>query len=328
MENTLQLRPVKSEQVESIDTLISTSKPFIEANTIQATLAEVQSEHCIPVYALDFEKLISIGEFIEATQTIIQEVYRGEQILQPNIRLSHPIRSRVPSALNKRTEDLEEWEKSLYYQRAAFIFEIPSVQANIDGNSLSLIVGGVKSYQLDRLQGRRGSDEHFSFFVGFKVHVCSNTSVWNDGYSKTVAVKSLGQLKALMRNLFDSYNSSHQLHHLRRLSELELTENQFCQMVGRCRVYQHLPSEMKGSINPLLFGDSQINSVVRDYYRDDSFCRQDNGSINLWKLYNLFTSANKSSYVDSFLDRSVNAYNFVEGIRWELEKPGHSWFLN
>jgi hypothetical protein len=324
----LQLLPVKTEQIESIDNLVSTGKPFIEANTVQSSLDELRNNHIIPVYAKDNERLISISEFVESCNDIVKDVYRGEQILQPNIRLSHPIKGRVPEAKDKAANDLQEWEKTLYYERAAFIIEVPSIQTNIDGNTLSLTIGGAKSYNLDKIHGKKGADESFSFFVGFKVSVCTNLCIWSDGYSNTVGVKSLGQLKALMHNLFESYNSSHHLHHLRRLSELELTEHQFAQMIGRCRMYPNLPSQMKGSIHPLLFGDSQINAVVRDYYRDDSFCRQNNGNINLWKLFNLFTGANKSSYIDSLLDRSVNAYNFTEQIRWEIENPGHSWFLN
>jgi hypothetical protein len=45
-------------------------------------------------------------------------------------------------------------------------------------------------------------------------------------------------------------------------------------------------------------------------------------------LYNLFTGSNKSSYIDTFVDRSVNAYQFVEGIRWALQKKETNWFLN
>jgi len=324
----LQLLPVKAEQIERIEALVSTGKPFIEANTVQSSLEEIRHKHIIPVYAKDNERLISIAEFVESCNDIVKDVYRGEQILQPNVRLSHPIKGRIPEAKDKTANDLHEWEKTLYYERAAFIIEVPSIQTDIDGNTLSLTIGGVKSYNLDRVNGKKGVDEMFSFFVGFKVSVCTNLCVWSDGYSNTVGVKSLGQLKALMHNLFESYNSSHHLHHLRRLSELELSEHQFAQMIGRCRMYPQLPTEMKNTIHPLLFGDSQINSVVRDYYKDESFCRQGNGNINLWKLYNLFTGANKNSYIDSLLDRSVNAYNFVEQIRWEIENPGQSWFLN
>ena len=324
----LQLLPVKTESIESIEMLISTSKPFIEANTVESTLDEIRNHHIIPVYAKDNERLISIAEFVDSCNEVVKNVYRNEQILSPSIRLSHPIKGRVPDAKYKSPNELEEHEKTLYYERCAFVIEVPSIHTDIDGNTLSLTVGGVKSYNLDRVHGKKGADELFSFFVGFENKVCTNMCVWSDGYSKTVGVKTLGQLKALMYNLFESYNSSYHLHHLRRLSELELTEKQFAQVVGRCRMFPNLPTEMKNSIHPLLFGDAQINAVVRDYYKDGSFCRQENGNINLWRLYNLFTGANKSSYIDSFLDRSVNAYNFVEQIRWALENQTHSWFLN
>ena len=58
----------------------------------------------------------------------------------------------------------------------------------------------------------------------------------------------------------------------------------------------------------MLFGDAQIGMIAKDYYQDKSFCRRGDGSICLWNVYNLFTGANKQSYVDTFLDRGVNAF--------------------
>jgi len=93
-------------------------------------------------------------------------------------------------------------------------------------------------------------------------------------------------------------------------------------------MYPHLPSSVKADIPKLLFGDQMMANVVKDYYKDESFCRGANGNINLWKLYNLFTGANKSCYMDSFLDRSVNAFQLVELIRYGLENRNHCWYLN
>jgi len=45
-------------------------------------------------------------------------------------------------------------------------------------------------------------------------------------------------------------------------------------------------------------------------------------------MYNLLTGANKSSYIDSFLDRSVNAFEFTHQIQHGLEANGSNWFLN
>ena len=93
-------------------------------------------------------------------------------------------------------------------------------------------------------------------------------------------------------------------------------------------MYNHLPNSIKEGITPILFGDQQMNAVVKDFYKSGSFCRDSNGNINLWKLYNLLTGTNKGSYIDSFLDKSVNAYSFLEQLRWALEGKSESWYLN
>jgi len=77
------------------------------------------------------------------------------------------------------------------------------------------------------------------------------------------------------------------------------------------------------------FGDGQLNIIARNYYSDDAFCRNGDGSINLWRVYNLFTEANKSSYIDTFLDRSVNATNFLNGVSMALQgNAEYQWFIN
>jgi len=325
----LQLLPIRTNIIEPIENLISTSKPFIEANTIESSLDEIRNKHTIPAYAKDNERLISIAEFIDSTNEVIQNVFRGEQILPASIRCSHAIKGRIPEAKYKSPSELEEHERTLYFERTAFIFELPSIQAEIGGHTHSLTIGGIKNYSADRLHSKKGADEFFSFFIGFQNKVCTNMNIFTDGFQSNVGVKSLGQLKALLRNLFESYNSSHHLHHLRRLTDFEISEVQFAQLIGKSRMYQYLPTELKSTIRPLLFGESQLNIVMRGYYNDSTFCREENGSISLYNLLNLFTNAAKASYVDTFLDKSINAYDFVEQIRWSLEDQGHScWFLN
>ena len=77
------------------------------------------------------------------------------------------------------------------------------------------------------------------------------------------------------------------------------------------------------------FGDGQLNIIARNYYHDDAFCRNNDGTINLWKVYNLFTEANKNSYIDTFLDRALNATDFLNGISKALQgNPEYQWFIN
>lgn len=301
---------------------------FIEANTIEASFEEIKQNHIIPVFVKDNEPLISHADFIEVTSLLAADIFQGEQILIPEVRVSHPIKGRIPEAKDKPANQLMEFEKTLYYERMAFVIEVPSIQSEIDGNILSLTIGGVKSYNQDNLYSRSVSDQNFKIFIGFKNTVCTNLCVWTDGLMNDVKVKNTGQLKSVIRSLLESYNHSHHLYHLNKLTEFSITEHQFAQLIGRCRMYNHLPNDLKAEIPPILFGDQQMSAVVKDFYKDNSFCKDANGNINLWRLYNLFTGSNKSSYIDSFLDRSVNAYSFTEQIRWALEGKENNWYLN
>lgn len=307
---------------------LSSGSAFIEANTIESSFEEIREKHIIPVFIKDNEPLISQADFIQATLDITADVFSGETILNPNVRLSHPIKGRIPEAKDKPAIQLQEHEKTLYYERMAFLIEIPTVYDEIDGSRLSLTIGGVKALNQDNLYNKKGADEHFKIFIGFQNKVCTNLCVWTDGYMSDLKVTSIGQLRACIRSLLENYNAPYHLTMMRHFEEHSLTEQQFALLIGRCRMYQNLPKAMQNEISPLLFGDNQISTVVKDYYRDQSFCKNEDGTINLWKLYNLFTGANKSTYIDNFLDRSVNAFHFVEQLKYALSNQQQSWFLN
>jgi len=332
MDNTLSLVPVQNRSTEESSFIpfeeVSTDKPFIQANTIGCGLEEIRSHHLIPVFAKDNERLISGAEFIEVTQSIIAEIYPMETILSPAIRLSHPIKGRIPEAKDKPANQLEDWERTIFYERMAFIIEIPTINDVVDGNTLSLTIGGIKSYNLDNLYNKKGTDEHFKIFIGFQNKVCLNMCVWTDGCMMDLKVSNIGQLKACIRSLIQNYNQQHHMFHLKQLCNYSLTEHQFAQLIGRTRMYNYLPNSMKNDIPTLLFGDNQMGSVVRDFYRDDSFCKMEDGTINLWRLYNLFTNANKSTYIDQFVERGVNAFSFVYNLKSALQDQTFNWYLN
>lgn len=307
---------------------VSTAKPFIEANTVEATIEELRDNHIIPVFIKDNEPVISHVDFIETTLEAVNKFYAGESILMPNIRLSHPIKGRVPEAKNKPASQLLEHEKTLYYERMAFVIEIPSVATVIDGSRLSLCIGGVKAYNVDNLYNKKGADEHFKIFIGFQNLVCTNLCISTDGYKGDIRVTSAGELLSSLNVLLDSFNAPYTLQALRSFADYSLTDEQFARLIGRCRMYGHLPKQVQGNIPQLSFGDTQVGLVVKDYYSNKSFCKNANGTINLWKLYNLFTGANKSSYIDSFLQRGVNAFQFIYALKTALDGQENNWFLS
>ena len=312
----------------------SSDSAFILANTLPASLTEIREQHIIPVYSKDNEPLISHGDFVDAAVDTVCRLFRHETVLEPAVRVSHPVKGRIPQARNKPAKELFDWEKTLYYERAAFVIEIPSIHETIDGNPLSLTVGGVKAYNMDSLHQKKGTDEHFKVFIGFQNKVCTNLCVWSDGYVADLRVKSIDQLIQGVEKLISDYQAQAQLTMLAQLTDYYLSEKQFAQLIGRCKLYQYLPTAFKREIPLLLLGDQQLGVIARDYYQDQSFCRQQDGTISLWRVYNLLTGAVKSSYIDTFLDRNVNAFDLTTGILRSLQGlqtsqgNGYGWFLH
>lgn len=308
--------------------IVSSSDCFIGANTQSISLEEIQSTHIVPSYTLDYEPLISVADFIRASRDVLHHFYQHETILPPSIRVSHPIKGRIPSARFKPTSELLEKEKTIYYERTMFIYEIPSINSNIDGKDMNLVFGGIKSYNEDRQNGRKGKPENFKVFIGFKVQVCSNLCIWTDGAKLNLKVRSIGEILDSILRMLHSYKPENQFNTLESLVDYHLSEKQLAQLIGRARLYQYLPLMEKKQIPELLFTDSQITAVARSYYEQDSFLKGNNGDISLWNLYNYLTDANKSSYIDQFTSRSINANELVLQLKDHLDGRNDSWFLS
>ncbi|WP_087712045.1 DUF3871 family protein [Chryseobacterium mucoviscidosis] len=302
-------------------------KPFIEANTLQVDLSHLKSDCIIPVFSKDNEKTIAHQEFIDIVTNTVLKLFPHHSISNPEIRVSHQIKGRTPDAIYKSAKDLLDHEKTIYYERMAFIVQIPSIVDTINGNELALTLGGVRSYNLENLYNKK-TFEKFKFFIGFQNKVCCNLCVSSDGFVEEMRVGNYHELQEKVTAVIENYNAQSHLEVMKSLSHSFLTEHQFAQLLGKSRLYQHLPKKEKLAIPSLNFNDSQLNTVAKDYYEDKSFCRNENGDINLWNVYNLFTQANKSSYIDTFLDRNLNAFEFSQGIQRALISSSKHWFLS
>lgn len=303
-------------------------KPFIEANTIEVELSHLQNDCIIPVFSKDNEKTIAHQEFIETVLDAIGNAFPNYKVTQPEIRVSHQIKGRTPGAIHKNAKDLLEDEKTIYYERMAFIAQIPQITDTINGNELSLTIGGVRAYNQENLYNKK-SLEKFRFFIGFQNMVCCNMCISTDGFLEDLRVSTTDELYDKTFNLMSSYNAEMHLMEMKELSYDFLSEHQFAQLIGKSRLYQHLPKKEKAKIPVLNFNDSHINTMAKDYYEDQNFSRMEDGRINLWNVFNLFTQANKSSYIDTFLDRNLNAFEFTKGIQKTLNgNSDYHWFLS
>lgn len=307
---------------------VKSNLAFIEANTIDMSLSEISERHIIPVFSSTNEPLISHSEFINILWEAASQVFRDEVLFEPVIRVSHPVKGRIPEAKSKPAIMLDPWEETLFYERAMFIIEIPTIMEDVNGNMLSLTIGGVKAYNLDSIYTKRPNQEqNFKMFIGFKNRVCCNLCVWSDGFVHEVGIKTISQLRHSALHMIQAYDAEKHLKNMKSLNQLSLSETEFAQVIGRSRMFKHIPEGAKNGILPVLLGDQQLGAVVRDYYKDPNFCQQEDSTISLWRLYNLMTGANKSSYIDQFIDRTVNVTDFITEIGLHKTNQKGCWYM-
>ena len=193
---------------------------------------------------------------------------------------------------------------------------------------MELCVGGVRNYSDLNLYRQTKGVEKFSVFVGWRVVVCSNQILSGQGVKLSMEVMSLGELYKNVMDLFHQFIPAKDIHLMKALSNTYLSETQFAQVVGRMRMAQALPQSISRKLPRLLITDSQINSVCRGYYHNEDFGTKDNG-ISLFDFHNLLTESNKSSYIDTYLQRGVNATEVATGLHNTMHgfDDRYSWFL-
>lgn len=313
--------------IDEEEIIVFPKRNFLEANTVQVDLDHLKSECIIPVFAKDNESTISHYEFIQSAKEVVEEILDYKGVLKPEIRVSHQIKGRIPSAVAKPAKDLLDHEKTLYYERMAFVIEIPEISEMINGNKLSLSIGGVRSYNQENLFSKK-SIEKFKVFIGFQNTVCTNLCISTDGLKHDLRVSSVLELKAKIYELINSYDKKKHLEQMKEMDNFSITETQFAHLIGKIKLYSFLDKETKRKLFHLNINDNQINSIVKDYHLDPNFAKFENGTINFWRLYNLFTEAAKSAYIDTNFEKNVNAYEFINYLANSTKNDKGSWFLH
>ena len=302
---------------------------FIESNTQPITLEELSEKNIVPTFG-DGTVSTSHQSFIESVLEAGRTVF-GD--LSPvDIRVSHPINGRVPSALHKKANELLEEDKTLYWQRMGFVSHVVGLTRSINGQTVHLCIGGVRAYNEDKLYGKQ-SPMKFKIFVGWQVRVCSNLMLTCDGNSGTIECMTEADILQRASELFSSFepNKENALHLLENLQTTVLTEEQFCKIVGRLRLYQFLPAAEQKQLPSFDIGDQAVNAMVKGYVNNPNFGKKEGQDITCWNLLQLATEAVKSAYIDRFVSRNNACVDFSCGIQKALngeDTEGYSWFLS
>ena len=302
---------------------------FIESNTQAITLEELTTKNIIPTFC-DNTLTISHQNFIGSVIGVAKKVF-GE-LTTPELRVSHPIIGRVPSAQHKKASELRDDEKTTFYQRMAFCAHVKNLTRTINGETVHLCIGGVRAYNEDKLYNRQ-STMRFKVFVGWQVRVCSNLMLTCDGNSGTIDCMTEADIMQKSLELFKGFNPHKEdtLRLLENLSSTAISEEQFCQIIGRMRLYQFLPLAEQKQLPPLTIGDQAVNAMVKNYISNPNFGKKEGEDFTAWNLMQLANEAVKQSYIDKWLDRNQNCTDFAIGIQKALkgeDTEGYSWFLN
>ncbi len=306
--------------------IVSNESSFIEANTETVSLRHLKEKCIIPVFSKDNETTISHYEFIQKTIETVNKMFPDSEITDPEIKVSHIVKGRTPDAIGKPAKELLESEKTIYYERCAFLIQIKSVTKEVNGNQLCLSVGGVRAYNQENLYSTK-SLEKFKAFIGFKNMVCTNLCVSTDGLLNDVRVGSVLDLEDKIAELVSTYNVDRHLELLRQMCDHTLSENEFAHLIGKLKMYLAKAKAQQNLGFPITLNESQLSKVVKDYYNCENFQRSEDGSISFWNLYNLLTEANKSSYIDNNLERNVNLYALMNNLANTRLNGTANWLL-
>ena len=306
--------------------IVNNQNSFIEANTVEVSLRHLKEKCIIPVFSKDNETTISHYEFIQKTMDIVSKLFPDSQIQAPEIRVSHIVKGRTPDAIGKPAKELLESEKTIYYERCAFLMEIKSVAKEVNGNQLNLSIGGVRAYNQENLYSTK-SLEKFKVFIGFKNMVCTNLCVSTDGLLNDIRVGSVLDLEAKVVELVSTYDMNRHLDVMRQMSDYVLSEDEFAHLIGKLKMYLSQTKAQHEIGFPISLNESQLSKVVKDYYNCENFHMSEDGSISFWNFYNLLTEANKSSYIDNNLERNVNLYALMNKLANTKQKGTANWLL-
>ena len=326
-ESTLGMDLPEDEDINSPD-----HPNFIESNTAAISLEDLATKCIVPTFG-DMSLTISHQNYMASVCKAAEEVFGPLTPIE--CRVSHPIIGRVPSALYKKPSEVLDSEKTLFYQRLAWISHVRGLSRQINGQTVFLTIGGTRAYSEDRLYGRL-SAQKFKIFVAWSVKVCSNQMIQCSGNSGTIECLTEADIFQKAYQLFRGFDPEKEdnLKLLENLHQTRISQELFCSIVGRLRLYQALGTEQQKSLPEIELGDQCINSAVRGYAGGNpnfGLSESGDGSISCWDLMNLLNESVKAVYIDSWITRNQNATDFAIGIQKAIrgeDTEGYSWFLN
>jgi len=301
---------------------------FLQGPAVPISLEELERTCIVPSFSNN-ELTISHQNFIKAVQQAAMTVFPGDTISDPEIMVSHAQHGRIPSALHKKTEDLLDSEKTLYYQRCCFCIVL-SRKDVINNQEVRLVVGGVRALNNECLGSKKGL-EKFKLFIGFRVKICQNLCIFGDALIDKLEVMSDLDIYEKAIKLFKEFDPEANKRMLESLGTTTMTVEDITHILGKFRLYEAMSQTQRDKLNlpPILLGDQCANAVARALIQNPNFGLRGGNTITTWDFLNLLNESVKTSYIDKFLLRTANTTDIAFGIMNSLQEKdtAYSWFL-
>lgn len=121
-------------------------------------------------------------------------------------------------------------EKTIYYERMAFIMKSTTIMEKVGGNELQLTLGGIRALNTEN-QYNRKSAEKFKFFIDFQNQVCLNLCISRDGFQESLRVMHVRDLQDKAIEIMQRYQAEAHLKAMQEFTNYSLSAS-ICSVNG------------------------------------------------------------------------------------------------
>lgn len=306
--------------------------PFIEGNTDSISLSDLKTKCIIPTFGMTNELTLSHQDIAEGIYNAAAEKYGENNLSLMEFRVSHPISGRTPDAIHKKTNELLDHEKTLFYQRIAACLTVKNKSGILCGQDTDFTIGFVRSYHTTNLYGSK-VPEKITLFCGTRVKVCSNMCLTVNGLRDNIECLTAADVLQNTTELLDSYqaHAEQDNEQLEGLGQTRINTSDFCRLIGRLRLFQALSVQEQHELPPMLLGDALCNEATRLFVSSQWGLKEGQDSISCFELLQCFNEACKQSYIHNWMPKNLNCTELCLNVQKVLEGDNenpYSWFLS
>ncbi|SMO72442.1 DUF3871 family protein [Fodinibius sediminis] len=159
---------------------------------------ELDLLHIVPENKEENKPFISHTTFVDSVIGIVEHVFPLQCNLEPNILVKQPVIGRIPQAKGKPDSQLQEFEKTIYYNAMRVVIPVP-ITSELEAFNLTYIIGGFHCYNQSS-DCKKPGEEIIKIFEGFEDKRSRQLAIKT---CETLIANQLESVRALEGRLFN-----------------------------------------------------------------------------------------------------------------------------